>query len=171
MWDIIQIVVVVYVYCLYMPQKTPPYPAPQFSLIDSTGERRHLTDYEDSWLVLYFYPEDDTPGCTIEACSLRDARDELIALGAQVVGVSRDNPTQHEAFKQKYSLNFTLLCDPDVMVHKAYGAYGKKMFGHEGVLRKTFLIDPQGIVQKVYGRVTVVDHGPRIIADLKALQV
>lgn len=154
-----------------MPQKTPPYPAPQFSLIDSTGERRHLTDYEDSWLVLYFYPEDDTPGCTIEACSLRDARDELIALGAQVVGVSRDNPTQHEAFKQKYSLNFTLLCDPDVMAHKAYGAYGKKMFGHEGVLRKTFLIDPQGIVQKVYGRVTVVDHGPRIIADLKALQV
>lgn len=153
-----------------MPQKQPPYTAPNFSLIDSTGERRNLADYKGSWLILYFYPEDNTPGCTIEACSLRDARDDIAALGAQVVGVSRDNPSSHEAFKQKHSLNFTLLCDPDVTTHKAYGAWGKKMFGHEGVLRKTFMIDPEGVVRKIYGRVNVVDHGQKIITDLKALQ-
>lgn len=153
-----------------MPQKQPPYPAPDFSLVDSTGDRHDLGDYKGSWLVLYFYPADDTPGCTIEACSLRDARDDIAELGAQVVGVSRDNPSSHEAFKQKYSLNFTLLCDPDVTTHKAYGAWGKKMFGHEGVLRKTFLIDPEGVVRKVYGRVTVVGHGEKIIDDLKILQ-
>lgn len=153
-----------------MAQQQPPYPAPDFSLIDSTGERCTLSDYAGSWLVLYFYPADDTPGCTVEACSLRDARDDITALGAHIVGVSRDNPSQHEAFKQKYSLNFTLLCDPDVTAHKAYGSWGKKMFGQEGVLRKTFLIDPEGRVQKVYGRVTPVGHGEKIIADLKQLQ-
>jgi peroxiredoxin Q/BCP len=153
-----------------MTQRTPPYPAATFSLIDSAGMRRHLDEYKGSWLVLYFYPEDDTPGCTIEACSLRDSRDDLAELGAQIVGISRDNPTSHEAFKQKHSLNFTLLCDPDVTVHKLYGAWGKKMFGHEGVLRKTFLIDPAGTVRKVYGRVSVVDHGKKILEDLKELQ-
>jgi peroxiredoxin Q/BCP len=153
-----------------MPQKQPPYPAPDFSLIDSTGQRRDSHEFKGSWLVLYFYPEDDTPGCTIEACSLRDARDDIAALDAQIVGISRDNPNSHETFKQKHSLNFTLLCDPDVTTHKAYGAWGKKMFGHEGVLRKTFLVDPEGIVRKVYGRVSVVGHGERIVADLKALQ-
>ncbi len=153
-----------------MPQQQPPYQAPDFSLVDSDGKRRNLNDFSGSWLVLYFYPEDDTPGCTIEACSLRDSRDTLAELGAQIVGVSRDDPASHEAFKQKHSLNFTLLCDPDIVAHKAYGAWGKKMFGHEGALRKTFLIDPSGTVQKVYGRVNVVDHGPRVIADLKALQ-
>ena len=153
-----------------MSQKQPPYPAPDFSLIDSTGERRNLKDYQGSWLVLYFYPQDDTPGCTIEACSLRDARDDIAALGAQIIGISRDDPSSHEAFKQKHSLNFTLLCDPDVTTHKAYGSWGKKMFGQEGVLRKTFLIDPSGTVQKVYGRVTPVGHGEKIIADLKSLQ-
>ena len=153
-----------------MPQKQPPYKAPDFSLIDSEGERRNLADYKGKWLVLYFYPEDDTPGCTIEACSLRDSRDDIVALGAEVVGISRDNPTSHENFKAKHSLNFTLLCDPDVRVHMAYGAWGKKMFGQEGVLRKTFLIDPGGVVRKVYGRVNVVGHGERIVSDLKQLQ-
>lgn len=153
-----------------MSQSQPPYQAPDFSLVDSSGERRQLADYRGEWLVLYFYPADDTPGCTIEACSLRDARDEIAALGAQIIGISRDNPSQHETFKQKHSLNFTLLCDPDVTTHKAYGAYGKKMFGHEGVLRKTFLIDPEGMVRKVYGRVVPVGHGEKIIADLTALQ-
>lgn len=153
-----------------MSEKQIPYPAPDFSLIDSTGERRELKDYHGSWLVLYFYPKDDTPGCTIEACSLRDARDGIAKLGARIVGISRDNPSEHEAFKQKHSLNFTLLCDPDVTAHKLYGAYGKKMFGQEGVIRKTFLIDPAGMVRKVYGRVTPLGHGDKIIADLTALQ-
>lgn len=154
-----------------MPQKQPPYKAPDFSLIDSVGERRNLADYKGKWLVLYFYPEDDTPGCTIEACSLRDSRDDIAALGAEVVGISRDNPASHEDFKAKHSLNFTLLCDPDVRIHKTYGAWGKKMFGQEGVLRKTFLIDPTGVVRKVYGRVNVVGHGERVVSDLKQLQV
>lgn len=153
-----------------MAQRQPPYAAPDFSLIDSTGARRELADFSGDWLVLYFYPQDDTPGCTIEACSLRDSRDELAQLGATVVGVSRDNPSSHERFKQKHSLNFMLLCDPDVTAHKAYGAWGKKMFGQEGVLRKTFLIDPTGVVRKVYGRVNVIDHGSRVVSDLRALQ-
>lgn len=153
-----------------MSQPQPPYPAPDFSLIDSTDERRELKDYKGSWLVLYFYPVDDTPGCTVEACSLRDARDDIAALGAQIVGISRDDPSSHEKFKQKHSLNFTLLCDPDVTAHKAYNAWGKKMFGQEGVLRKTFLIDPDGIVQKVYGRVTPLGHGDKVVADLRKLQ-
>lgn len=153
-----------------MPQKQPPYQAPDFSLIDSTGTRRTKNDYKGSWLVLYFYPQDNTPGCTIEACSLRDARDDIAALGAQVVGVSRDDPASHETFKQKHSLNFTLLCDPSITAHQAYGAWGKKMFGQEGALRKTFLIDPEGIVQKVYGRVDPLKHGNRVVKDLKALQ-
>lgn len=153
-----------------MTQKSTPYQAPEFSLVDSSGVRRSLNDYTGSWLVLYFYPQDDTPGCSAEACSLRDARDDIAELDAQVVGVSRDNPSSHELFKKKYSLNFTLLCDPDVAVHKAYGAWGKKMFGREGVLRKTFLIDPDGTVRKVYGRVIPQGHGTKIIADLKVLQ-
>ena len=153
-----------------MAQQQPPYAAPDFSLIDSTGVRRELADFSGSWLVLYFYPEDDTPGCTIEACSLRDSRDDIAELGAKVVGVSRDDPSSHEQFKQKHALNFMLLCDPDVTAHKAYGSWGKKMFGQEGVLRKTFLIDPTGTVRKVYGRVNVIDHGARVVADLRSLQ-
>ncbi|TXG76991.1 peroxiredoxin [Patescibacteria group bacterium] len=153
-----------------MAQKQTPYTAPDFSLVDSTGVRRTLAEFSGNWLVLYFYPQDDTPGCIIEACSLRDSRDDIAELGAAVVGVSRDDPSSHESFKQKHSLNFMLLCDPDVTAHKAYGAWGKKMFGQEGVLRKTFLIDPTGVVRKVYGRVNVIDHGTRVAADLRVLQ-
>lgn len=146
-----------------------PYPAPAFTLTDQDGSSRSLSDYAGSWLVLYFYPKDDTPGCTLEACSLRDARDDLAAIGAQIVGVSRDDASSHEKFKAKHSLNFTLLSDPNKTVIDAYGAWGKKMFGVEGILRKTFLIDPSGIVRKVYGRVTPVGHGEHIMADLRAL--
>lgn len=152
-----------------MMQPIPPYNAPDFSLISSDGERKALTDYHGQWLVLYFYPKDDTPGCTVENCSLSDARDDITALGAQVVGISRDTPESHEKFKAKYNLNLTLLSDPRAEATQAYGAWGKKMFGHEGVLRKTFLIDPQGVVQKVYGRVTPTGHGSQIISDLKLL--
>ena len=147
-----------------------PYEAPNFSLKDSNGNQHSLEDYHGSWVVLYFYPKDDTPGCTAEACSLRDARDALAEMGAQIIGISRDEPSSHEKFKQKYSLNFTLLADTDVTVIRQYGAWGKKMFGKEGILRKTFLINPAGQVVKVYGRVTPVGHGEQVIADLKALQ-
>lgn len=150
--------------------KRPPYRAPDFSLQDSEGKSRSLADYAGKWLVLYFYPKDDTPGCTTEACSLRDARDDITALGAEVVGVSQDDASNHEKFKAKYSLNFTLLSDPERKTIEAYGAWGKKMFGVEGVLRRTFIINPEGVVVKVYGRVTPLGHGEQVVRDLKALQ-
>src|SRR5690606_3211506 len=106
-----------------------PYPAPDFSLKDSEGGLHTLSDYAGKWLVLYFYPKDDTPGCTIEACSMRDARDELTEIGAEVVGISRDEAASHDKFKAKYNLNFTLLSDPDKTAMEAYGAWGKKQFG------------------------------------------
>ena len=147
-----------------------PYPAPDFSLPDENGTLHTLRDFAGKWLVLYFYPADDTPGCTIEACSLRDARDDIAELGAQIVGVSKDDATSHEKFKAKHSLNFTLLTDPEKVMINAYGAWGKKQFGMEGVLRKTFIIDPNGAVVKVYGRVTPLGHGEQVIEQLKKLQ-
>lgn len=142
-----------------------PYKAPDFDL-----DGVKLADFKGKWVVLYFYPKDDTPGCTIEACSLRDARDDLTALGAEVIGISRDDAASHEKFKEKFNLNFHLLSDPDKKVIEAYGAWGAKMFGKEGILRKTFLIDPDGMVQKVYGRVTPLGHGSQVVEELKKLQ-
>lgn len=150
--------------------KNLPYPAPNFSLPDETGKIHQLSDYSGSWLVLYFYPADDTPGCTIEACSLRDARDDIAALGAQIVGVSKDDAPSHEKFKAKHSLNFTLLTDPEKITINDYGAWGKKQFGMEGVLRKTFIINPEGQVVKVYGRVTPLGHGNQVVSELTKLQ-
>lgn len=153
-----------------MSTPIPPYRAPDFTLPNENNKQISLKDYAGKWLVLYFYPKDDTPGCTIQACSLRDARDDLIDLGAEVVGVSKDSVNSHDAFKAKHSLNFTLLSDESGEVIELYGAWGKKMFGTAGILRKTFLIDPTGIVQKVYGRATPIGHGEQIISDLKVIQ-
>lgn len=153
----------------YGGMQDAPYQAPNFSLKDSDDKTHTLADYAGKWLVLYFYPKDDTPGCIVEACSMRDARDELIALGADVVGVSQDDAASHEKFKEKYTLNFTLLSDPDRTAINAYGAWGKKMFGKEGVLRKTFIIDPQGQVAKVFGRVIPEGHGGQVVKVLRQL--
>lgn len=153
-----------------MQQKIVPYSAPDFSLVNQDSERVSLRDFRGSWLVLYFYPKDDTPACTTQACSLRDARDELTALGANVVGISMDSPTQHEAFKAKYDLNFMLLSDPRREAIEKYTAWGKKMFGREGVLRKTYLIDPDGMVRKVFGRATPLGHGEAVVEVLRQLQ-
>ena len=131
---------------------------------------RTLADFRGKWTVLYFYPKDDTPGCTIEACSLRDGRDAMTELGAEVVGVSADDAASHDKFKAKHNLNFTLLSDPDRTMIEAYGAWGKKQFGKEGILRKTFIINPDGQVMKVYGRVTPLGHGEQVVAELKKLQ-
>lgn len=150
--------------------KVVPYDAPDFSLENQAGDMVKLSDFSGSWLVLYFYPKDDTPGCTTEACSMRDARDELMDLGAQVVGVSMDDAPAHEKFVAKYKLNFDLLTDTDGKVLRAYDAWGKKMFGREGILRKTFLINPEGKVVKVYGRVTPIGHGEQVIAELQKQQ-
>lgn len=154
-----------------MTKNFTSYPAPDFSLIGDDDKRHRLADYQGSWTVLYFYPEDDTPGCTIEACSLRDSYHELLQNEVKVVGVSMDSPAKHQDFKAKYSLPFTLLSDPEREAIRAYNAWGKKMFGHEGILRKTFVIDPDGIVQKAYGRVTPLGHGAQLLKDIKALQL
>ncbi len=144
--------------------------APNFTLPDEAGKSHSLSDYKHKWLVLYFYPKDETPGCTIEACSLRDARDDIAELGAEVVGISRDNAHSHSKFIIKHGLNFTLLTDADHKVMDEYGAWGKKQFGCEGILRKTFIINPKGLIVKEYGRVTPIGHGEQVIADLKILQ-
>ncbi len=150
--------------------KKVPYSAPDFSLPDENGDVYTLKDFAGKWLVLYFYPADDTPGCTVEACSLRDARDELADLGANIVGISKDDAAAHEKFKAKHSLNFTLLTDPEKVAINDYGAWGKKQFGVEGILRKTFIINPKGQVVKVYGRVIPLNHGNQIVDELKKMQ-
>lgn len=147
-----------------------PYDAPDFTLPDEAGNSHSISDYKGRWVVLYFYPKDDTPGCTVEACSLRDARDDLAELGAEVIGVSMDSASSHDTFKAKHSLNFTLLTDTGAEVMRLYGAWGKKQFGREGVLRKTFIINPEGQVVKVYGRVTPLGHGAKVLEDLTSLQ-
>lgn len=144
--------------------------APDFTLIDEDSRSRSLKDFAGKWLVLYFYPKDDTPGCTTEACSLRDARDDLAELGAEVVGISKDDASSHDKFKAKHSLNFTLLSDPEGKTIEAYGAWGKKMFGVEGILRQTFIVNPNGDIVKKFGRVTPLGHGQQVIETLKDLQ-
>ena len=150
--------------------KPVPYDAPDFSLPDSSGKIHTLKEYAGKWVVLYFYPKDDTPGCTTEACSLRDQRDTLADMGAEIIGISKDDPNSHEKFKAKYSINFTLLTDTDQQAIDLYGAWGKKMYGREGILRKTFIINPKGEVVKVYGRVTPMGHGEQVVDELRALQ-
>ncbi|HSW92625.1 MAG TPA: peroxiredoxin [Patescibacteria group bacterium] len=147
-----------------------PYMAPDFTLQDESGKTHSLADYKGKWLVLYFYPKDDTPGCTAEACSLRDAATDMSELDAEIVGVSADDAKSHGKFIAKHHLNFTLLSDPNKGVIEAYGAWGKKMFGKEGILRRTFIINPHGEVVKVYGRVTPLGHGEQVTAELKRLK-
>jgi len=150
--------------------KQTPYSAPDFKLEDSEGKSHSLADYKGKWLVLYVYPKDDTPGCTVEACSMRDSRDDLIDLGVEVVGVSMDPPNSHEAFKAAHKLNFTLLSDPERKLIDAYGAWGSKQFGQQGVLRRTFIINPEGAVVKAFGRVVPEGHGQQVVDTVKRLQ-
>lgn len=153
-----------------MTMQPTPYMAPDFTLQDESGKTHSLADYKGKWLVLYFYPKDDTPGCTTEACSLRDAATDMSELDAEVVGVSADDAKSHSKFIAKHHLNFTLLSDPSKAVIEVYGAWGKKMFGKEGILRRTFIINPHGEVVKVYGRVTPLGHGEQVTAELKRLK-
>lgn len=150
--------------------KDVPYQAPEFTLSDKDGATHSLKDYRGKWVVLYFYPKDDTPGCTTEACSLRDSISNIRTLNAEVIGISADDAKSHAKFAKKYDLDFMLLSDESHEVISAYGAWGPKMFGREGIQRKTFLIDPEGVVQKVYGRVTPLGHGGQVIEDLQKLQ-
>jgi peroxiredoxin Q/BCP len=143
-------------------------PAPDFNLPDQNGQSHTLKEFQGKWLVLYFYPKDDTPGCTQEACAFRDDLRQLSELGAQVVGVSVDDSSSHAEFAKKYHLPFPLLADKTTETAARYGA-----LMNLGILkvarRYTFLIDPQGKVSKVYLSVETSRHSKEIIDDLKKL--
>ncbi len=145
--------------------------APDFELEADTGDRVRLRDLRGRPVVLYFYPRDDTSGCTKEACGFRDHLDDFLDAGWTVLGVSPDGVASHQRFKAKHDLNFQLLADPDHHVAEAYGAWGKKkMYGreYEGILRSTFLIDPSGRISKVYAKVKPATHAEQILQDVGA---
>lgn len=143
--------------------------APAFSLPDQNRQVRKLSDYAGNWVVLYFYPKDDTPGCTKEACSFRDDLAQLEKLGAKVVGISVDDSDSHAKFATKYHLPFPLLADKDGAVAKTYGALNNLVIV-KIAKRYTFLIDPQGKIAKVYQSVDTSRHSQEIIDDLQKLK-
>ena len=143
--------------------------APDFSLRDQNGEMRSLSAYRRHWVVLYFYPKDDTPGCTQEACRFRDDIPALKKLDTEVLGVSVDNPESHARFSSKYSLPFPLLADTDGTVARQYGALWSLAF-IRFAKRHSFIIDPQGKIAKIYRQVRSETHSQEVIQDLKALQ-
>lgn len=143
--------------------------APDFNLLDTKGESHNLSNYSGKWLVLYFYPKDDTPGCTKEACSFRDDLAQLQKLGGQVVGVSVDDSDSHAKFAEKYHLPFPLLADKDGAVADSYGAL-TNLFVVKLAKRYTFLINPNGIIEKTYLSVDTSRHSQQIIDDLTALK-
>jgi peroxiredoxin Q/BCP len=145
--------------------------APNFRLPSTRGKEVSLRDYKGKDVVLYFYPKDDTPGCTKEACSFRDTESELAKSGAVVLGVSTDSIESHNKFSEKYHLNFPLLSDATADVSKMYGVWKEKnMYGRRywGVARSTFLIGPDGRIKKIYKKVDTEKHGTDVLADLRA---
>jgi len=145
-------------------------PAPDFELKDETGKVHKLSDYRGKPLVLYFYPKDDTPGCTTEACSFRDGYADFRKHGVTILGISPDSSKSHAKFKEKYSLPFTLLADEDHKVCELYGVWAKKkMYGREyyGILRTTFVISPEGMILKVFEKVKPDGHSNEVLAALE----
>ena len=140
--------------------------APAFKTTDANGETISLKDLKGQKVVLYFYPKDDTPGCTKEACSFRDAWAKYKKQGIKVLGVSPDSEASHKKFETKYSLPFTLLADKDHAIADAYGVWGEKKFmgrTYMGVLRTTFLIDEKGKIKKVFEKVKPEDHASEVL--------
>ena len=155
--------------------------APDFSLPDENGKMVSLSDYAGKWLVVYFYPKDDTPGCTKEACDFTENENEFAGLNAEVVGISRDDADAHQKFMLKYNLDLTLLSDPDHAVHEAYGAWGIKInYGKEieGVIRSTFIVSPEGEIAALWRKVSVrverkggeIKHADKVKEKLAELQ-
>jgi peroxiredoxin Q/BCP len=143
--------------------------APAFRLNEDNGNMVALSDFAGEKVVLYFYPKDDTPGCAKEACSFRDAYDDILEKGAVVIGISADSVQSHVKFKKKYGLPFHLLSDPDKEVIRKYGAWGeKKMYGktYEGIIRSTVVIDENGVIVKVFPKVTPNEHAKEVIEYL-----
>lgn len=140
--------------------------APEFTLVDENEEQHSLSDYRGKPIVLYFYPRDDTSGCTKEACSFRDDYSAYEEVGIKVIGVSPDTAKSHTKFKNKYDLPFTLLADTDHQVAESYGVWGlKKFMGREydGIHRTTFLIDGNGEIIKVFKKVKPADHSQQVL--------
>lgn len=148
--------------------------APDFSLIDQDGIVHSLKDYAGKWLVLYFYPKDNTSGCTTEACNFRDERDAIAEFGnAEIVGVSKDSVASHKKFADKHGLNFSILSDPDHTTIEAYDSWGTRKFmgrEYQGTFRNTFIINPDGEIVKKYESVDPKKHAAEIIKDLQGLQ-
>lgn len=146
--------------------------APIFSGIDQNGKPISLSNYKGKGIVLYFYPKDDTPGCTKEACSLRDGYEKLKGIGLDVIGVSPDTQTSHQKFIQKYNLPFSLIADTDKSIATLYGVYGeKKMYGKPvmGIYRTTFLINASGAIEEVIKKVDTLEHVEQILKILGKL--
>lgn len=150
------------------------HPAPKFSLPDQHGNIRSLNDFAGKWIVLYFYPRNNTPRCSTEACSFRDARNAIEQIGnCTIIGISKDSVKSHRRFVDKYSLNFTLLSDQSTETIQAYGAWQKKRFmgrDYMGIERMTVIIDPTGKIVKSYSKVDPKKHALEIIHDLIQLQ-
>lgn len=143
--------------------------APEFTLLDETGINRSLQDYKGKWVVLYFYPKDDTPGCTTEACNFRDDYSAYEKAGVTILGVSKDSPKSHAKFKAKYQLPFTLLADEEHKVAELYGVWGRKKYmgkEYDGMFRTTYLIDPEGKIIKVFENVKPADHSAEVLAAI-----
>ncbi|NDU85508.1 MAG: peroxiredoxin [Ferrovum sp.] len=143
--------------------------APDFSVVDQNSKLQKLTDYQGKWLVLYFYPKDETPGCTTEACAYRDDIHKIQQLGAAVVGVSIDDASSHAEFADKHHLPFPLLADKEGTVAKSYGSE-RTLMGYKLARRNTFIIDPTGHIAKVYVDVDAEQNPQEVIADLRQLQ-
>ena len=142
--------------------------APDFSGVDENGRQVSLSDFAGKKLVLYFYPKDSTPGCTAEACNLRDNYERFIELGYEILGVSKDSAASHKRFIEKYSLPFHLISDPECSILKAYEAWGpKKFMGREtvGTLRTTYVIGPDGVIEAAIGKVDTKNHTEQILVD------
>ncbi len=144
--------------------------APDFILEGSDGKKHSLKDFSGKYLVLYFYPKDDTPGCTIEAKGFNSKLDEIKKIGANIVGVSSDSIDSHCKFSAKYGLQFLLLSDPDSLTIKKYGSYGDRGIFGKGTLRNTFVIDKSGKVVKVFEKVNPLGHETSIINAIKELE-
>jgi peroxiredoxin Q/BCP len=150
-----------------MPE--PGQAAPDITLADDTGTIRRLADQRGRWTVVYFYPADDTPGCTTEACQFRDRNDEVLDTGADVWGISPDGAASHRRFREKFDLPFTLLSDEDHAVAERYGAWAlKSNYGREymGIVRSTFLVDPDGRLVRTWPRVRADGHAAEVLAAL-----
>jgi peroxiredoxin Q/BCP len=146
--------------------------APDFNLPDQNGKIHQLSDYQGKWLLLYFYPKDNTPGCTIEACSLRDNWADFGKFNASVLGISADSVASHAKFAGKFNLSFPILADEDKSMLKNYGVLAEKsMFGKTflGIKRSSFLVDPSGKIAKIYEKVKPTEHAAEVLKDLENL--